>query len=298
MRMIRLFLLVSLLSMMALAKVQYSITPDMQKFTASTGGAIYTLFYPATVKRFGAEAPLIFFIGGSEGGIWTKDDVLIRDLRYEGYHVVTVGYFKMKGLPEATSKIDLEPFIQAIDYYKKYPGVDSDRIGLLGGSKGGELALLLGSMDPDIHLVAGFVVSNVAFQGTDIAIFSHHSSWRYRGKEIPFVPYPQFSWAAIKGVLSGENYREMHDLALENTEAVDRALIEVERINGPVFLLSSRHDQFWPSMEMSHAIMKRLDRYRFPYVHKHIAWDSNHFVLKDPKAWKTILSFLREQWQH
>jgi pimeloyl-ACP methyl ester carboxylesterase len=166
----------------------------------------------------------------------------------------------------------------------------------VGGSKGAELALLLATRYPDIHLVATFVPSHVVFQGTDIALFSHHSSWQYHGKELPFVPYNPFSWAALKGVLSGENYRDMHLQALENKNAVRRATIPVEKINGPIFLLSATQDQFWPSTPMSEAIMQRLASHHFPFPYQHLAWNSNHFILRDPKAWNALLDFLQRRW--
>lgn len=286
-----------IITMTLQAEVQYTITPDLKKIEVTHAGAIYTVFHPATKSKAKGKAPLLFFFGGSEGGIWTGDDPIIMSLRNLGYHVVTVGYFKIDGIAETLSRVDLEPFGKAIEIYKKHPGVDPERIGIIGGSKGAELALILGTRYPDIHLVAAFVPSHVAFQGIDIAIFSHHSSWRYHGKELPFVPYNSFSWAALKGVFSGENYRDMHLQALEDKTAVKQATIPVEKINGSVFLLSAIHDQFWPSTPMAEAIMKRLDTHRFAFPHRHVAWNINHMVLKDPKAWQTLLDFVQERWK-
>jgi len=278
------------------ADVQYTVTSDLHKVEVPHTGAIYTAFHPAAETRSKSKKPLLFFLGGSEGGIWTGNDPIVLSLRTQGYHVVTVGYFKMPGISKQLTRIDLEPFGKAIELFKKHPGVDPDRIGIVGGSKGAELALLLATRYPDIHLVATFVPSHVLFQGINIALFSHHSSWRYQGEELPFVPYDPFSWAALKGVLSGENYRDMHLQALQNREAVRTATIPVEKINGPIFLLSATRDQFWPSTPMSERIMHRLDTYGFRFPHQHVAWNSNHFILRDPKAWDTLLHFLQKQW--
>jgi dienelactone hydrolase len=262
-----------------------------RKIEVKDHGAIWTQFYPAKHLEKGQKAPLVFFCGGSEGGMWPGDSQMVKDLREHGSNVVTVGYFHMEGLPDTLTLVDLEPFGKAIEIYKQHPGVDSERIGIIGGSKGGELALILGSLYPDLHMIVAFVPSSVAFQGTKMSL-SHYSSWRYRGKPWPFVPYPSFSWAMIKGVFSGENYRDMHILALTDTEAVKAATTKVEKINASVLFFSAKHDQWWPSTEMSDTMMARLKRHNFPHPYKHIAWDSDHAVLADPKAWAAMLDFV------
>ena len=255
---------------------------------------IITKFHLAQNVDSNSSSPLIFLFGGSEGGMWPSDDETVRDLQSHGYHVVTVAYFGLKGLPDTLSKIDLGPFLEEIQTYKKHKGVDSERIGVLGVSKGGELALILGSIDPDIHMVVSIVPSHVAFQGINTTLF-HHSSWQYKGKEFPYVPYPNFSLATLKGLWTGEQYLDMHLLALEDKEIENKARIHVENINGPVFLLSAKHDQYWPSSYMSNEIIKRLKAFHFPYDFKHIAWNSDHWVLLNPKAWYEVLSFMGSQ---
>ncbi len=255
-----------------------------------------TNFYPAKGSSMydTKKHPIIFLFGGSEGGMWVDHAHETSDLRRLGYHVVTVGYFGMKGLPQHLNRIDLSAFRNVLKHYKKLPGVDPDSIALLGVSKGGELALLLASLYPDIHTVVAVVPSHVAFQASNVTLY-RNSSWIYNGKEIPYVPFPRLSWATVKGVLDGENYRQMHLEALKNTAAVKRARIKVEKIHGPIYLLSARHDQMWPSMEMCEAIIKRLKEKRFKYAYKHTIFDSNHFVLEQKGAWQKVLAFLKKK---
>ncbi len=256
----------------------------------------FTQFYPATGSDINDthKHPIIFLFGGSEGGIWRDQAHETSDLQHLGYHVVHMGYFGMEGLPQSLSRIDLGAFQKVLDHYKQLPNVDRNGIALLGVSKGGELALLLASLYPDIHTVVAVVPSHVAFQASDVTL-SQHASWRYNGKEVPFVPYPRLSWATLKGVLDGEHYRQMHLEALKNREAVERARIKVENIHGNIYLLSAKYDQMWPSTQMCEAIVERLKQKGFPYTYKHVIFESNHFVLDHQKAWQTILSWLREE---
>ncbi len=273
--------------------VQVSYVAEAQDETTAH---IITKFHAAQNLEKGSNAPLIFLIGGSEGGIWPSDEKTVLDLQGHGYHVVTVAYFGLKGLPDSLSKIDLEPFGEAIQVYKKHKGVNSERIGIIGVSKGGELALILGSLYHDIHMVVGIVPSHVAFQGINTTLF-HHSSWQYKGKEVSYVPYSHFSLATLKGVWTGEQYLDMHLLALEDKEIENKARIHVENINGPIFLLSAKHDQYWPSSYMSEEIIKRLKKYNFPYYFRHMVWDSNHWVLLESNAWDEVLSFIDNQFR-
>ena len=63
---------------------------------------------------------------------------------------------------------------------------------------------------------------------------------------------------------------------LTNHDAVDRAAIAVEKINGPVLLLSATRDEFWPSTEMSELIVTRLRKSGFPHPFEHVAIEGDH----------------------
>ena len=51
-----------------------------------------------------------------------------------------------------------------------------------------------------------------------------------------------------------------------------RATIPVERINGPVLLISGEDDQMWPSRTLAEIAMERLRAHRHPYPDEHIAY--------------------------
>ena len=255
-----------------------------------------TKFFPAegSNKEDKKKYPLIFLFGGSEGGMIFNNIQETSDLQHLGYNVVSVGYFGMKGLPKDLNHINLNGFEKVLRQYKKHPKVDSNSIGVLGISKGGELVLLLASLYSDIHTVVAIVPSHVAFQASNVTLKSN-SSWVYNDKEVPFVSFPRLSISTIKGVIDGEKYREMHIEALENKKAVEKARIKVENINGSIYLLSARYDHFWPSMEMSNEIMKRLKEKKFKHTYEHKTFNCNHYVLEQKGAWQGVLEFLKKE---
>jgi len=257
-----------------------------------------THFYPADDSGIknkndvsNQKYPLIFLFGGSEGGMWFDSSNETKTLRAKGYHVVTVGYFDMEGLPKDLNSINLNGFKKVLDEYKDYPSVDSESMGVIGVSKGGELVLLLGSLYSEIHTVVAIVPSHVVFQASNVTLY-RNSSWVYNNQEVPFVPFLRLSMATIKGVLDGENYRAMHLEALQNKKAVEKGRIKVEDINGSIYLLSARYDHMWPSMEMSEEVVKRLKEKKFKHHFEHKVFDCNHFVLDQDGAWKEVLDFL------
>jgi dienelactone hydrolase len=171
----------------------------------------------------------------------------------------------MPGLPDSLERIPIETFEHALTLLRLQRGVDRERIGVVGVSKGGELALLLASMRPEIRATVAFVPSSVVWQSIAPG-WPKTSSWTRHGKELPFVPYGRPS-------AEGGGIAAIYRSGLENAEAVAGAVIPVERINGPILLLSGRSDTLWPSAAMSDAVMKRLEANGFSPAHEHVAYD-------------------------
>lgn len=96
----------------------------------------------------GENQPLIIGLGGSEGGnAWATDRwaVLRNQFIDKGYAFLAVGYFGAEGTPPVLDGIALEDIHRAITTAASNPRVDQDRIAMVGGSRGADLALLLGS---------------------------------------------------------------------------------------------------------------------------------------------------------
>jgi esterase/lipase len=167
-------------------------------------------------------------------------------------------------------------------------------IAVIGGSKGGELSLLLASRDPYIKCVVGIVPASHVFQGI-APRFHMNSSWSYRGKDLPFVPYV-LNATLFKAVVSGK-FHDVYQEALENGgEKAEAARIPVEKSNGAVLLLSGKKDQMWPSTAMCEMIVQRLEQAEFRHAFKHGAYDTNHNVGSAREHWIEITAFLRKHY--
>ncbi|UCG60151.1 MAG: hypothetical protein JSU70_11625 [Phycisphaerales bacterium] len=254
-------------------------------------GLFARFYYPAK-----GEAPWqpIVMLSGSQGGLVTAKR-RIEPLIASGYCVLSTAYFKAEGLPEDLVSVPLEFYGKAKAWLAQNPKVAQGGIAVIGGSKGGELALLLASRDPYIRCVVGIVPASHVFQGI-APRFHMSSSWSHKGKDLPFVPYV-FNATFYRAVTETHKFRDVYQEALEQAgTGAEAARIPVEKTNGAVLLLSGKRDQMWPSTQMCNSIIKRLRQEKFPHVFKHVAYDTNHGVGASLEHWIEITSFLRNHY--
>jgi dienelactone hydrolase len=138
---------------------------------------------------------------------------------------------------------------------------------VLGYSRGGELALLLGASFPVLMAVVGYVPSGVVHGSIGVV---GGPAWTYRGEPVPYL-FPPDAAARHEQVMRQEPVAlaPWYLGNLEDGEAVARATIPVERINGPVLLLSAEDDQMWPSPVLADIASERLARHDHPYPVRH-----------------------------
>lgn len=217
--------------------------------------------------------PLIVGLGGAEGGnTWVRPRFKpIRDgFLEEGYAFLALAYFGGRDTPSELDRISIEGVYAAIMEAASDPRINENCIAVIGGSKGAELALLLASRYPQIKAVVGVVPGHAVFPAHTIAM--NTPSFALNGEPLPFVPVP---WTAVPALVK-RDLRGAFEAMLEIQEAVEEAAIAVENINGPILLLSATQDEFWPSMEMSEAIVERLHDKAFPFAVEHVAVEGNH----------------------
>ncbi len=217
----------------------------------------------------GENQPLIVGLGGSEGGnawasnYWktTRDQFLAK-----GYAFLAIGYFGAKGTPKILDKIAIEDMYNAIVKATENPKINKTKIAIIGGSRGADLALLLGSYYHQISCVVGIVPSHVAFPGHTDHFTT--SCWTFDGKELPFIPVNE---ASVPFLIKGD-LRGAFETMLTDKIAEEQAWIQVEKINGAIFLLSATEDEVCPSTPMSEKMMARLKskNFRHPYEHQSI----------------------------
>jgi dienelactone hydrolase len=268
----------------------------------------------------GGPFPGIMILGGSGGGLY---EWLAQAVASNGFAALTLAYFNYADLPAELVEIPLEYFHRAAAWLKSRPEVMADRIGLAGGSKGGELALLLASHYNDFQAVVAWAPAAHSWEGLSQRYFAPDyrpvASWSLGGKPLPFVSFKvtqEDKAKEMKGELN--SFVELHHISLDKNDPalVKQASIPVEGIKAPLLLVSGTLDQTWPAGEFCSEIVGRLKKASFPYEVRHVSnEDAGHMSFlpylitantaainggKDQanaaagfRSWKEFLDFLR-----
>jgi dipeptidyl aminopeptidase/acylaminoacyl peptidase len=255
-----------------------------------TGSLIYIFTYvpPLSEKHGNVETKLylgegdnqaliVAFGGGGGGNDWARDYMKAKrdSLNNMGYAVLAVGYFNYGNTPASLDRISLNAISDSILSIAKHPQIDENKIALMGGSRGGELALNLASRFKYFNAVIGLSTSNVSFPA--ITWSANTSSWTFNDEEVAYVPAP---FKTISPALKGDLYTA-HSMMLEDKPAVKNAKIKVEDINGPILIISGKKDEQWPATEMSNQLMERLKEKNFEFHKEHVVLDGGHIAPLD-----------------
>lgn len=250
-----------------------AVAPDVARIPVREEGLVATLFVPP-----GAPAPPVIVVGGSGGGLIESRAALLAS---RGFTTLALAYFNAEHLPSELRAIPLEYFETAIDWLLRRESVSREAVAVIGTSRGGELALLLGATFPQVGAVIGIVPSGVmngAIARDPTTVNS--PAWTYRGEPLPFIARDESlnnRWGAGPIPLT-----PMYRAALRDAAAVARATIPVERINGPVLLISGADDQMWPSRTLAVIAMERLRAHGHPYPDEHISYPSAGHSMTPP----------------
>jgi len=232
-------------------------------------GLVGTLYLPPG----DGPHPAVMILNGSGGGINEPRAALYAS---HGYAAFALGYFKTPGLSDYISNTPLEYFAKGMDWLRRTVKPAHDFVALSGQSRGGELVLLLGATFPDaVSAVIGYVPSALihsAQNACDPALGREGPTWLLDGKPLPHIweNNRTASWAPFDEGPPPHRHSKAMLTALGDADAVARARIPVEKIRGPVMLLSAEDDGSWPSSLYSTMVTERLAEHGHPYPVEHL----------------------------
>ncbi|MDM0075207.1 acyl-CoA thioesterase/bile acid-CoA:amino acid N-acyltransferase family protein [Variovorax sp. J2P1-59] len=229
----------------------------------------------------------VLVVGGSNGGLaWSQEMAAL--LASRGYAALALAYFAAEGLPPTLDRIPLEYFGTALEWMSAQPGVAAKHLAVVGISRGGELALLLGATYPGIRAVVAYVPSGIAWPAYPP---TGHGAWTLNGKEVPYADTLSYdaSRRSSAGIEAGKF--DCYLVPLEDADFADRAAIPVERINGPVLLISGADDQLWPSSELAEFAVRRFTQTGFPHRVEHLKYANAGHSIGWPNGPTTMLKF-------
>jgi hypothetical protein len=234
------------------AEVTIELLPaGVTQVPVRAGGLYGELFVPAGEGPF---RPVLVF-GGSGGGLRPRSAAFYAG---RGYLTLSLAYFAAPGLPEELVDIELEYFVRALRFLTSRPEA-SGPAAVIGTSRGGELALLLG-----LYLGVETVVANVPSPIVHAGItkgpdgwLSDVPAWRYEGRPIPYLSHTDGKLYQVDGAIAcTPTYLD----CLGDWDRVEAAMMHLEDSEAAVLLLSGARDPMWPSALYSELAMTRLRR--------------------------------------
>ena len=269
------------------------LAPGVRQRTIAEGELRGELFTPPGDGPF----PTLLCVSGSGGGIRGAVETAAL-LASHGYATLALAYFNYPDRPPYLIEIPLEYFQNALGWLAAQPEVDGARLGVLGRSRGGELALLLGATFPELRAVVAYVPSGVVHGGIG-EDSAGRSAWTFHGRPVAFLR-DQVTPEQDAAIFSAEpiTLTPRFELNLEDRQAVADALIPVERINGPVLLLSGEADRLWPSTRLANIAEERLAEFNHSYPVRHLRYrDVGHSITLPglPTTVTTIRHPIRKQ---
>jgi dienelactone hydrolase len=202
--------------------------------------------------------PAVVALGGTDGGTPSYfEDLLVP----EGVACLSLAYWATPETQPWFTEIPLERIERGLRWLADRPEAKTQggRVALIAASRGAELALLVAARFPElVGPVVAYTPSSVVWQGFDLTLppGETRSGWTFQGKPLPYVRIPPGTEPAQ--TTEGISWLPVMDAGLKDPEAVDAAMIEVERCTGPVLLVSGGDDHVWPTARMCDMMIHRM----------------------------------------
>jgi fermentation-respiration switch protein FrsA (DUF1100 family) len=223
------------------------------------GDVVGQLFLPATPP--GRRAPLVIVLGGSEGG-YESSAYRARLLAAHGFAALAQGYFRAPGLPDELASVPIERVQRAIAWARRRSDVATERIGVIGSSRGTELALLAANYNREVAAVVLFATSITTGSGlTREGAPRPEAAWTRNNSPLPALQHqPPPEALAQFSRPEPVRLRLLFEPALQNSAAIERAAIPLDALRADVLVVSGIDDQMGPADIAGDMLLERLAR--------------------------------------
>lgn len=219
---------------------RWFVTPGIQRTQIREGRVRGALFIPAGEGPF----PGVIDMFGGVGGLWEFRASL---LACHGFASLSLAYFAYDDLPQNPSEVDLDYFEEAADLLLRHPKVLGPGIGVVGVSKGAEIALLMATFLKQVK-------ATVCINGpTSINGYPVH----YRDRRMPCLPY------YMEGIiLTDSGAVDIHRILRDPRAPVYQDfMIPVEKASGHILFVVGGKDRNCNSKMYAEEAIERLKRH-------------------------------------
>lgn len=262
----------------------------LQRFAASgverreirDEGLVGTLFTPAGE----GPHPVVIVLYGSGGGI---NEPRAAMLASRGYQAFALAYFKAPGLSPYITETPLEYLETGLRWAHRELSPKNGFVAVSGQSRGGELSLLLGATYPDLVSAVIAYVPGAMVHGAQGAGDPARGGWQGVTWTMGGVPLEHLwnnnkavHWHPWGGDAPPNRHHSVFFEGLKDRELAAKARIPVEKIDGPVLLISGRDDKAWPSSLYSKMVVSALRQHNHPHPVRHLDFDDAGHAINLP----------------
>ncbi len=256
------------------------VASEVVRYKSFDGLEIPAIFYKPHQASNANKVPALVWVHGGPGGqSRTGYSALIQYLVNHGYAVLAVNNRGSSGYGKTFFKMDdkkhgeedLKDVIWSKKWLQEQDYIDSDNIGIIGGSYGGYMTMAAMTFEPE-EFDAGVNLFGV-------------TNWLRTLKSIP--PY----WESFKTAL----YEEMGDPTTKDSIALynKSPLFHADQVKNPVMVLQGANDPRVLQVE-SDEIVAELKKNNVPVEYVIFEDEGHGFIKKENeiKGYKQILAFL------
>lgn len=240
----------------ATSETGLSIQTTVERLLADPG-VTYRPLAPSSQLRGGwwwpggpGSHPAVIVLGGSGGGADHDRAALYAS---HGFAALALAYFGAPGLPRGLVNVPLEYVGSAIDDALDTVRPPREFAGLVTGAFGEPEP---GDPGPGAAWTLGKKPVPDLFAGNP------RVDWSHSNPEVSSVP----------GYLA----------AMRDAPSVERATILVERIRGPVLLITGKDDRLAPRFELAEIARRRLERHRHRWPYEHLSYENTGHTIAPP----------------
>ncbi|XP_063145233.1 bile acid-CoA:amino acid N-acyltransferase isoform X1 [Candoia aspera] len=214
--------------------------PGVERIPVKSGQVRGALFLPPGPGPFPG---LIDMFGGAGGLIEFRAGLLAS----KGFAVLALAFFAYDDLPQTLEVVDLEYFEEASRLLLKHPKVRGPGLGVIGLSKGAEIALAMGTF---LKEIAATVCINGATRMNGASLHFHDIN-------IPAVPY-----SSEKVLINEMGLMSSFHVMGDPLDAVHQvSAIPVEKAQGHILFVVGEADQSLNSKVFAEMALARAKKY-------------------------------------
>ena len=235
-----------------------------------------TLFYPDHQDAL----PGIIILGGSDASVHESAAAILAT---QGYAVLALAYFGKEGLPKGIENIPLEYVDKAFQLLESKSYVDQSKLGIIGHSRGSELALLYASKYSKVKAVIATAPSAVVFSGMRNLQTTSNPAWTYNGVPFEFFPVKNTfkdSLPFLRHMILRKPYSGIEAMKknIEDDEKLNQYAIPVQDIKAPIMIFAGTDDHIQPAELFTKRMEKALYQHEFKEKNRYIYHEgAGHF---------------------